>query len=281
MSVVRETLTGDRACTTCFHPLIGRTIEREPSTGLLFVRCGECGTATALAEYPTAAPWIRRIKSVVATGLVASMIGAVLLLAGFGGGFATVASFISAENSGQALHEAYLQASPAHADTTDMGSWSSADKAWLGTPEGVAALRASRFSVPAAEPLLIILGLGIVPLIPLSILVGGAAMRRGGLVRMVAGTAPVVLGCIIIAVPTVSMNRIPAIGATWNQHALRENLGFFIIVACILYSAIAALAALAAPALLSLCARAVLPPGDRRLVAWIWEWRGKPVPRDD
>ena len=281
MSVARETLTGDRACTTCFHPLIGRTIEREPNTGLLYVRCGECGTATALAEYPTAAPWIRRIKAVVAAGLIASMIGAVLLLAGFGGGFATAASMISAEESGAAVQNAWMRASPLHTDPQDGGAWASADKAWLATPEGRAALRAARFSVTAAEPLFIILGLGLVPLLPLSMLIGVVAIRRSALVRMVAGAVPVLVGCVLISVPTVAFNAPPAAGGSWKQFAQHANVDFFLVVSSLFYGVAAALAALAAPSLLSLCARAVLPPGDRRLVAWIWEWRGKPIPRDD
>jgi hypothetical protein len=280
MSVVRETLTGDRTCTTCFHPLIGRAIEREPNTGLLYVRCGECGTATALAEYPTAAPWIRRIKAVVAAGLIASMIGAVLLLAGFGGGFATIAAVQSAENAGRALHDVYLHNVSTAVDPQSMESWGPADTPWLAKPEGMAALHASRFSVEAAEPLIVIFGLGLVPIIPLSILIGGATMRRGVLLRMIVTAAPVVIGCLLIAVPTVFLNPIPAGTPTWRQFALHANIVFFLLITCPLYAAIAALAAATAPLILSLCARAVLPPGDRRLVAWIWEWRGKPVPRD-
>jgi len=280
-TVVRETLTGDRACTTCFHPLLGRTIEREPTTNLFFVRCGECGTATALAEYPTAAPWIRRIKTVVSAGLIASLLAALLLLAGFAGGFATAASMISAEESGVAAQEAWMRASPLHSDPQDGGAWTSADKAWLATAEGRAALSASRFSANAAEPLSVMLGLGLVPLIPLSILISGIALRRGALVRMIAAAAPVAIGCLLIAVPTVAFNASPGVGGSWRQIALQANVGFFLVISTLFYSTVAALAALATPALLSLCARAVLPPGDRRLVAWIWEWRGKPVPRDD
>ena len=65
-----ETLTGDRLCMQCMHPLVGSPITREPQTGLLYVRCGECGTASALFEYPTVGPWVRRMKAVASSTLV-------------------------------------------------------------------------------------------------------------------------------------------------------------------------------------------------------------------
>ena len=66
----RETVSGDRVCMQCLHPLAGSAIVREPETGLLYCRCVECGTAAAMLEYPTITPWIRRMKSVAAAFFV-------------------------------------------------------------------------------------------------------------------------------------------------------------------------------------------------------------------
>jgi hypothetical protein len=37
--------------------------------------------------------------------------------------------------------------------------------------------------------------------------------------------------------------------------------------------------ALAGPSVAAGIARLILPPRDRALVGWLWEWRGKPIPR--
>ena len=99
----RETLTGDRLCMQCLHPLVGRTIEREATTGLLYVRCGECATASALFEYPAAAPWMHRMKTVAASTFAVFAIFAVLALGGVTGGFTAGSAQVATDASAASI----------------------------------------------------------------------------------------------------------------------------------------------------------------------------------
>ncbi len=145
----RETLQGDRLCAQCLQPLVGRTIEREPETGLLFVRCGECGTASALFEYPTATPWINRMKAVVASTLVFLILGIAIVIAASTGGFTAGAANEAGDCAGDALAAAYPSSNLNEKGTPAIGRWSSADLPWLATPNGQAALASSRWKSPA------------------------------------------------------------------------------------------------------------------------------------
>jgi hypothetical protein len=102
-----ETLTGDRLCMQCMHPLVGSPITREPQTGLLYVRCGECGTASALFEYPTVGPWIRRMKAVASSTLVVIALMLIIVVGGIAFGFTTGAARSASESAGSVLLERY------------------------------------------------------------------------------------------------------------------------------------------------------------------------------
>ena len=143
----RETLAGDRLCMRCLHPLAGRAIERDAQSGLLFVRCGECGTAAALFEYPTLAPWLGRLKSVVAGTLVVFALLTGLAMAGVATGFTIGTALECVDSAADAL-----SASSIAAGNTDDGNgnfpgrWSSADTRWLATDAGRTALAETRWS---------------------------------------------------------------------------------------------------------------------------------------
>ena len=55
-----STVLGDRVCSGCGFNLHGRPIEREPIYELLAVRCPQCGTVTAMDEYPPLGRWAPR-----------------------------------------------------------------------------------------------------------------------------------------------------------------------------------------------------------------------------
>ena len=153
----RETLAGDRLCVQCMHPLVGRAIERDARTGLLFVRCGECGTASALFEYPSLGPWLRRMKAVAGSTLIAIALVVTLLVGGIAFGFTTGASQAGSEAAGGALVERFRQLGGAADDTTWGGSmWNSADMKWIGTEEGARALADVRWSL---SPIMVVLGI--------------------------------------------------------------------------------------------------------------------------
>lgn len=65
-------LDADRICQRCLHQLRNTTVYRDRRLDILYVRCTECGTNSAVTEYPHAWRWLRRL------GMV--FIAAVLLL---------------------------------------------------------------------------------------------------------------------------------------------------------------------------------------------------------
>lgn len=274
----RETLTGDRACTHCLHPLVGRTIEREPTTGLLYVRCGECGMATALMEYPSATPWLNRMKTVVASGLVATALAIVLLLAGASGGLATAAAMSASTASADSVYRAFAEAHPQHDDPNAQGSWNAADSAWLASDAGQAALAGSRWSLEALLPFATFVFLGGLVVFPFTLFLGLAALRRPLLQRALVGMMPVLTGCLLIAGPSRLLAMQGRLAVNWQDAAVHANHAHFAILGTTVLCGIAALTAILAPSLAAAAFRAILPPRDRRLVAWIWEWRGLPVP---
>jgi hypothetical protein len=281
----RETVAGDRVCMQCLHPLAGSSIVREPETGLLYCRCVECGTAAALLEYPTITPWIRRMKSVAAAFFVTVTILATLGAVGVGGLFPGIAAEAASE-SAYALVEAYRASGGSTLDSSqqyDSGRYGLADQAWLDSDAGRAALRASRTSPGALLPFLGFALLGSTLLIPAMLLLGLAGMRRHPLVRALGGLLiPTIGGAISIAgflaaarVVTASTQNI-----SWTNYCVAENGPIVSMLMVAWLAAVGAVTALAAPPLTAAIFRFILPPRDRRLVAWIWEWRGKPIPKD-
>lgn len=284
VSVPRETLTGDRACTQCLHPLVGRAIEREPSTGLLYVRCGECGSATAIMEYPSGTPWLNRMKSVVATGFIATMIAAIIALACIAGGFSLATCETATDISAGALASQWETAFPS-ADRQSQGRWDNADLAWLATPAGQSAITMSRFNSDTIFGWGIFVGLSVLALTPFAMALGMVSLRRSAVFRACAGALPVLVGCTVFVGPrmlvALALDQTSALRQpTWAEVASSANYPFFAGCALIVMATVAAIAATLAPQLAAIAFRAILPPRDRRLVAWIWEWRNLPVPRD-
>jgi len=280
----RESLQGDRLCMQCLQPLAGRTIEREPSSGLLFVRCGECGTASALFDYPTAAPWLARVKMVVASTLVVFMLLAGLLLAGVAGGFSAGISAAASEEAGDALAVTYeLSGAAAKDGKGNLGGWSPADDAWLATDAGRAALAEARWSRGSVFILLGVGALGTALATVPAVFLAIAFMRVGPARRAAIVALPALLGTVFAGLYLHSFTQVLGgigPGMNWRAVASVEHGWFYSAVACAWFMAWCGMLALASPSIAALLARMVVPPGDRRLVAWIWEWRGKAVPRD-
>jgi hypothetical protein len=278
----RETLTGDRLCMKCLHPLAGRTIERDPATGLLFVRCGECGTASALFEYPTVAPWLSRIKIVAASTLAVVMLLAAVALAGISGGLAAMAAGLATEEAAARLLAVYEEDNPPLDEDAARGYWSACNEEWLASESGRQAVGETRWHPRPTRPFVLVCSIGCVLLTPCALLIGTALMRhsiaRRGLISLVpciAGLAIAISSLALessIAAPT-GMER------SWSSAALHEFLMPYGFMAAAWMCVVTIAMAAAGPLIVASIARVILPPSDRRLVAWLWEWRGKPIPR--
>jgi len=279
-STPRETLTGDRACSHCMHPLVGCAIVREPTTGLLYVRCVECGAANALMEYPVATPWVHRMKTVVATSLVASAIALTLILAGIAGGFSTGAAMSGATVSAESVFDAFTMENPPAPNAQSVGVWDTANTAWLNSPAGESAIAKSRWSFETLIPFGVILGLGSIAAVPFALFLGMLGLRWRAQTRALLVLTPIVLGWVLIAGPARLFVSAGRMQANWSDTVAELNYMHFAVITLCSFCVVGAISAVAAPSLAALVFRAILPPRDRRLVAWIWEWRGKPVPRD-
>lgn len=276
----RETLAGDRLCMRCLHPLAGRAIERDAQSGLLFVRCGECGTAAALFEYPTLAPWLGRLKSVVAGTLVVFALLTGLAMAGVATGFTIGTALECVDSAADAL-----SASSIAAGNTDDGNgnfpgrWSSADTRWLATDAGRTALAETRWSPIVVLTLGAMLGLGGLLLMPMAVAAGVALTARATLVRAACAALPVALGGMLgAAIASIGSARFPGGAASWTQVVEDAHGPIYRLFIAAVLAGWCAIIAMLGPAIAAGLARLVLPPRDRRLVAWLWEWRGKRVP---
>jgi len=278
----RETLQGDRLCMQCLHPLVGRTIERDAGTGLLYVRCGECGTASALFEYPTATPWLNRAKSVIASTLAITAIIVLLALGGISGGFMAGASTEACESAAMDLSMTFRSSldEQAKADTQiQSGYWTATHDAWLASAAGQDAVAKAQFSLPALSPFILLNALGTAIAAPFALFIGIALARQGPLRRMVYTALPVVLAAGAV-LGMLSMRGNWIAGNSWGQVARDHYLMAYACISSAWFVAFTAATAAVGPAIAAFIARTILPPRDRRLVAWLWEWRGKTVPRD-
>lgn len=274
-----ETLSGDRLCMQCMHPLVGSPITREPQTGLLYVRCGECGTASALFEYPSFGPWLRRMKAVAGSTLVAIALIMTLVVGGIAFGFTTGASQAGGEAAGGVLVERFRQLGGTADDTNWGGSmYGSADMNWIGTEEGAQSLANVRWSLPPILMVLSITAIGALVMAPFAAILGVVLMRRNMLER--AAICALLIG----AAAAIAVLLEYAFGAsrgapTWRSLAGEEHGGAYALAAAIALASTSSVVAAASPAIAAAIARFILPPHDRRLLAWLWEWRGKQVPR--
>jgi hypothetical protein len=279
----RETLQGDRLCTQCLHPLVGRSIERDAQTGLLYVRCGECGTASAITDYPTATPWMNRMKAVAASTLVGFLLVATIAVAAITGGFLGGAATAASEAAADALETAYRPNNP-KPDPQQQGRWYRADDAWLATTDGQDALAAARWNPGVVVPIVLAPGLGSVIATPFLLLLGIAIMRQRPLRRAIWGSMPAAIGCVVSSMILLAGSRFspgpPGTPRTWIEVANDAHLVAYMWVLGVWFVTLSAVLMLVAPSLAASVARLTLPPRDRRLVAWLWEWRGKPIPRD-
>jgi len=278
----RETLSGDRLCMQCLHPLAGRAIERDAQTGLLYVRCGECGTASALFEYPTGAPWLNRMKSVIATTLVASLFAVVVALGLITGGFTVAVSENASGECATSVEKAYRQDPLVKRDeTSNLGPWTEADLSWLATETGKSALAAARWDIGVwmvYSPLALI---GLVLATPFAMLLGVIVMRRSRWSRLVVCALPAMMGCAFpLAIALLWTGGIRTFATpTWSQVTEAHYSLHFATLVSVLFIVTSAVIGLTSPAIVATICRFILPPRDRRLVAWVWEWRGKPVPK--
>jgi hypothetical protein len=274
-----ETLTGDRLCMQCMHPLVGSPITREPQTGLLYVRCGECGTASALFEYPTVGPWINRMKAVASSTLVAIAIVLILAVCGIAFGFTGGAASSAGEMAGTALLERYRAHGGVVDDQSYNGSvWGPADMSWVTSPEGQAELTGVRW---ALAPLLLLLGvnlIGALMLVPFAAMLGVALMRRKVLER--ALICALLVGAAATLAVVIDMIDASRVTPSWRSLAQERHAVSYALFSAVALTLTSSLAAAVAPTLAAALARFILPPADRRLLSWLWEWRGKSIPRD-
>ena len=274
-----ESLSGDRLCMRCMHPLAGCPIVRDAGTGLLFVRCSECGTASALFEYPTVGPWLRRMKAVAAATLVALGVLLVLAIGGITVGFVTAATEASADTAGVALAERHKAlGGTALEPTWDGSAWATVPSTWVQSAEGAREIAAVRWS---KGPLLVLCGLsalGAVVLTPFVATLGIILMRRTWIERALACAAIVGVASLLAMLLNFATNGARGM-PSWREVASTEHATSYAVCTGVLLMLATAAAAVAAPIFAAALARFVLPPSDRRLVAWLWEWRGKPVPR--
>ena len=275
-----ETLAGDRLCMQCMHPLVGSPISREPQTGLLYVRCGECGTASALFEYPTVGPWLRRMKAVASSTLVALALALVLVIGGIAFGFTTGATESASEAAGSVLLDRYRALGGVVDEQTWNGSmWGSADMNWVASQEGQAEIARARWALP---PILMLLGVNLVGalvLTPFAAMLGVAILRRSPIERATVCALIVGAAAGVSVLLNGAFNPMPA-APSWRSLAEAHHAAAYAVFSAVLLASASALVAAAAPALAAALARFILPPADRRLVAWLWEWRGKSVPKD-
>ncbi|MEY3025215.1 MAG: hypothetical protein RLZZ238_112, partial [Planctomycetota bacterium] len=277
----RETLTGDRLCMKCLHPLAGRTIERDPATELLFVRCGECGAASALFEYPTVAPWLSRIKLVAASTLAVVMLLAAAALAGISGGLTAMAAGLATEEAAARLLAVYGESNPP-LDEVQRGYWTACDEAWMVSEEGRQAVERTRWHARPVLPFMLVCSIGCVLLTPCAMLIGTALMRHSALRRGMIALVPCAVG-LAIAIPALALESGIAaptgMERSWSRAAHHEFLMPYAFTAAASMCAVTVMMAAVGPLIVASIARVILPPSDRRLVAWLWEWRGKPIPR--
>lgn len=277
-----ETLSGDRLCMQCTHPLVGSPVMREPQTGLLYVRCGECGTASALFEYPTVGPWLRRMKAVASGTLVALAIILVIVIGAICFGFAAGSAGAASEAAGQALIERYRLLGGVVDDATWQGtSWGTADGQWLGSAAGQAELARVGLSTGPTIVLMGVNAIGVLVLCPFVFMLGVALMRRSVIERMLFVALLIALGAgIAVALDPVILGGTVRGAPSWNEVALGQHGMTYSALSGAILAVAGMISAAIAPALAAGLARFILPPRDRRLVAWLWEWRGKTVPRD-
>ena len=281
----RETLAGDRLCMRCLHPLVGRAIERDPQTGLLFVRCGECATASALFEYPTAAPWINRLKAVAASILTVLTLAVFAAIAGVTGGASAIIGEYLTDQTATALMRLHESTQVGSVDKSIVGfnPWFPADQEYLASPLGAAALKSAPFSFEVVLAYIMTVGLASVIVTPFALVVGIAFSRHAPSRRAFLSVVPVLVGTVLAFMVSLLNSAAAAskIGMqTWLDFATVHYTGKFVVAAALWMLVYVSMVAMVAPSCAALLARVVLPARDRRLVAWLWEWRGKPVPKN-
>lgn len=280
--VPAETLAGDRLCMQCMHPLVGSPITREPATGLLYVRCGECGTASALFEYPTVGPWLKRMKAVASATLIAIMLVVTLVVGGIALGIVVAGIDVGGEISGRVLFGRYRELGGAVDEQGWNGSaWGPANLNWIQSAEGEAELARVRFAPSVVTALAAVSLFASIVLAPFAFTLGVALMRRSVLERaLILALIICVAAAIGIVLSTGSLNLPRPTTPSWFDVARERHGLWFGATACAVLLCVGASVAAMAPAVAAAMARFMLPPRDRRLVAWLWEWRGKPVPRN-
>lgn len=275
-----ETLSGNRLCMRCMHPLVGSAIERDAETGLLYVRCGECGTASALFEYPTVGPWLQRMKTVAVSTLLLLVLGVALATAAISFGFTLGTANVTCEAASEALGRRWRDLGGTTEDPTWGIRWSNADATWLASEAGRAELDAVRTAPETLIPLVAMVAVGVLVLSPFALFLGVGCMRRSWPVRALIAAFVVGGGSAIAIFVSLTTSAGVRPSPSWLDAVESHSLLYFGgITATVLALGSAAVAALA-PAFTAAAARFILPASDRRLVSWLWEWRGKPVPRD-
>ncbi len=272
-------LQGSRLCATCLHPMAGSPIERHLSSNILFARCNECGTPSPLLEYPSAAVWIGQLQSLAAVAVLALSLIALLLQMLLGWGSVAFLLLAAPKWMVEQLFAAY-RASPG----TTQAYPGSADLAWLNSEVGQLALSTECDVWNAGWMMFSLVCCAAFPAI-VSGMIGGVMFLRGSFMRrMLLGNLATMAVCVgwYAFRSEVATPLLPAAGGiqpSWTEVVdMHVQLPLHVIAALTLW--VGALSGTwLGPTLLRLLATTVLPPRERNLVAWIWTFSGKPVPR--
>jgi hypothetical protein len=167
-------------------------------------------------------------------------------------------------------------------DATWQGTpWGPANMQWVASAEGQAELARVRFAATPVIVLLSVNAIGALVLCPFALMLGVALMRRSMLERMLFAALLIgsAIAMLIALDPVMFGSRLRA-ATSWYTVAREHHGPAYCVVSGAILATVGMASVAVAPALAAALARFILPPRDRRLVSWLWEWRGKAVPRD-
>lgn len=102
-SVRLGSVTGDRRCVECGFNLRGQPVVREAHYHMVAVLCPECGTPTALTEYPIRSEWSRRLGQSIMMAVLLVMLVVFLGLGSTMAGLVHQAVRVAAEPLAEAI----------------------------------------------------------------------------------------------------------------------------------------------------------------------------------
>ncbi len=259
--------------------MAGCPIERHVASNILFARCNECGMPSPLTEYPSAAGWLAQLQSLAATAVLVLSLLAVVVQMLLCWGSVAFMLIVPAEMLVAPLFNAFQLATK-----NQDGYAATADMVWLATEEGQRAL-ASECSVWNAGWLVFYLVFfAMIPAL-VSGMLGGVAFLRGSLPRrMLMGSLGPLAFCVGWYAFDAGVSPTPLLAArgitpTWAEVVDLHLQPQLHVLAALTLLVGTLVGTWIGPTVLRGIATTILPPRERNLVAWIWTFAGKQVPR--